>query len=285
VVVGNGTNDVIYALARALRPRRAAIVEPTYTEYFRASQRIGASVDHWLADSLDFAPQPFDPQGADLVWLANPNNPTGRLWAPGRLGSWMEAHPQTVFVVDEAFLPFRQDEAKHSLIPALDRLANVVVLRSLTKLYTLPGLRLGYAVAGSRLAAELRAEIVPWSVNAPAQVAGVAALQDNAFLVQTHAWFSEEMPAFFERLRGISAALEPVPSESNSVLVRLRGMTAGTLVSRLAARSFAIRDASNFIGLGENYVRLAVRKPDDNRRLMAALQAVCCENHNPRGKH
>jgi len=272
VVVGNGTNDLIYAAARVFRPRRVAIVEPTYTEYFRASLRAGASVEHWLADGPGFEPKPFDPRGADLVWLANPNNPTGRLWAPGRLVSWIEAHPRTLFVVDEAFLPFRPDEVHHSLIAAVHRLGNLIVLRSLTKLYTLPGLRLGYAVAASRLAAQLQDEIIPWSVNALAQAAGLVALEDRPFLAQTHAWFTEEALPFPGQLRNASTALAPIPSEANFVLVRLQGTTADQLVNRLAKRGFAVRDASNFIGLDNHYVRVAVRQPEDNRRLLDALR-------------
>jgi len=276
VVVGNGANDLIYAAARAFRPRRAAVVEPTYTEYFRASLRVGAMVEHWLADP-PFVPRPFDVHGIDLVWLANPNNPTGRLWPPGCLVSWIDAHPRTLFVVDEAFLPFRLDEADHSLIPAIARLANLIVLRSLTKVYTLPGLRLGYAVAPGPWAAGLREEIVPWSVNALAQAAGLVALEDSAFLAQTHVWFEQEAPAFFKQLRAVSSALEPTPSEANYLLVRLHGITASRLVSRVAALGFALRDAGNFVGLDEYYVRLAARGAEDNRRLLDALRRVCAE--------
>jgi threonine-phosphate decarboxylase len=262
---------LIYAAARALHPRRAAIVEPTYTEYLRASLRAGAITEHCLPGGDDWAPEPFDPERADVVWLGNPNNPTGRLWPRGRLVSWVAAFPQTVFIVDEAFLPFRADEADHGMMPSVNRLANLIVVRSLTKVYTLPGLRLGYAVADAKLAARLRAEIVPWSVNALAQVAGLAALQDDTFLEQTHDWFQDQARSFSSRLRACSSRLEPVPSEANFVLVHSKGITAGRLVGRLAEAGFAIRDASNFIGLNEHFLRVAVRKAEDNQRLLAAL--------------
>src|SRR5208283_2303132 len=106
VVVGNGSNELIYAIARAFQPKRVAIVEPTYTEYLRASLLVGAKVDHWLAEGDRFKLKPFDPEMADVVWLANPNNPTGAMWAGAAyLTRWMQAHPRTLFVVDEAFLP------------------------------------------------------------------------------------------------------------------------------------------------------------------------------------
>jgi threonine-phosphate decarboxylase len=274
VVVGNGSNDLIYAAARAFRPRRAAIVEPTYTEYLRASLRAGAAVEHWLAEGPEFAPEPFDPEGADLVWVGNPNNPTGRLWPPGSLAGWAEAFPKTLFIIDEAFLPFRSDELRHTLVPAVSRLPNVIVLRSLTKLYTLPGLRLGYAVASPELISRLREEIVPWSVNALAQVAGLVALRDAPFLAQTRAWFTAHAEPFVDQLRACSPRLDPLPSQANFVLVRVHGIAAEWLAAELADQGIGVRPATNFIGLGEHFLRMAARGPGDNGRLLAALKAI-----------
>lgn len=277
ITIGNGSNDLIYAVARAIRPRRVAVVEPTYTEYLRASLRAGAGVEHWLTDGPEFEPEVFDPEGADLVWLANPNNPTGRLWKPGRLESWIETFPRTFFIVDEAFLPFRRDEGAHTLMAATQRLPNVIVLRSLTKVYGIPGLRLGYAVAHGTRAAALREEIVSWSVNALAQAAGLAALEDQTFLARTYSWFIEEALPLAERLRTVSSVLEPIRSQANYVLVLLRGTTSGRLARQLATHGLAIRDAANFVGLDERYVRIAARTAEDNARLLAALGEVCAQ--------
>jgi threonine-phosphate decarboxylase len=277
VVAGNGSNELIHAIPRAFRPSRVAIVEPTYTEYLRASLLAGADVAHWLAEGDDFLPGPFDPEGAVLVWLGNPNNPTGRLWPPGSLAPWLAAHPRTLFVVDEAFLPFRTDEAEHSLIPAVNRLPNLIVVRSLTKLYTVPGLRLGYAVAGPQRAACLRAQVVPWSVNALAQVAGLAALEDDAFLATTRGWFQDTQAAFLGQLRACSDHLHPLPSEANFVLLRLKSWTAGWLAERLEERGLAVRDAANFVGLDNHYVRVAVRRAEDNQRLLEELRILSLE--------
>src|SRR5208282_5473406 len=105
-VVGNGSNELIHLLTRALQPRRVAIVEPTYTEYLRAALLAGVETTHWLPEAPQGAPRPFDPGDADLLWLCNPNNPTGRLWSRRELLDWVDTHPETVFAVDEAFLPF-----------------------------------------------------------------------------------------------------------------------------------------------------------------------------------
>jgi threonine-phosphate decarboxylase len=278
VVVGNGASELIHALPRAFRARRAAIVEPTYTEYLRASLRAGARVSHWLAEGATFRLEPFDPEGADLIWLCNPNNPTGQLWPPGTLIPWVEAYPEMLFLVDESFLPFRADEPAHTLISAVDRLPNLIVIRSLTKLYTLPGLRLGYAVASAERARRLRGQLAPWSVNALAQIAGRIALDDGPFLTQTRAWLAEELGGFTQQVQACSACLEPVPSQANFVLLRLRGVTAAWLTQRLRERGIAVRDAFNFLGLDDRYVRVALRQADDNRRLFNELRSLFQES-------
>jgi threonine-phosphate decarboxylase len=278
VAVGNGANDLIYAVTRAARPRRVAIAEPTYTEYLRAARLNGAEVSHWLSEGADFEPAAFDPEGADLVWLCNPNNPTGRLWPhPPVLAAWMAAHPRTVFAVDEAFLPLlfsEKDAREKSMIPMLAALPNLIVLRSLTKEYALPGLRLGYAVASPAWVRRIRAEVVPWSVNALAQVAGVAALEDDGYQARTRAWLADEARGFAERLAAVSPRLRPVPSATGFVLVRLEGVTAAEVGARLAHHAVAVREASNFVGLDGQYLRLAARTQEDNRRLLGLLAAA-----------
>jgi threonine-phosphate decarboxylase len=276
VCLGNGSNDLIYAVGRAFPQRHTSIVEPTYTEYLRASLLVGSTVTHWLADE-DFRLEPFDLEGAGLVWLGNPNNPTGHLWPAETLHSWIEAHPRTIFVVDEAFLPFLAAEAEHSLIRATTRLPNLIVLRSLTKIYAFPGLRLGYAVASTELAARLREQIVPWSINVLAQEAGLAALDDGDYLRRTRAWLQTEGKAFTAALAEFAEFLEPIPSRANFVLARLRNLTAARLTAGLADCGIFVRDASNFIGLDDRYIRLAIRPSADNRRLLHELRACLKE--------
>jgi threonine-phosphate decarboxylase len=271
VVAGNGAAELIHAVARAVRPRRVAVAEPTFTEYRRAALRCGAVIDHWLSAKAYYQPAPFDPDGADLVWLCNPNNPTGRLWPPGEIAPWVEAHPESVFVVDEAFLPFRPDESAHSLAAAVERLPNLIVVRSLTKLYALPGLRLGYALAAPEWAERLREQLPPWSVNALAQLAGLTALEDTLYLEATHTWFQTEPVRFFQKLRNLGDHLEALPMQANFILLRLRHASAETVARRLAERRILVRDASDFVGLGPSWVRVAVRTVAENERLLAAL--------------
>src|SRR5262249_9509195 len=151
-------------------------------------------------ESEDFQPKPFDPGGARMVWLCNPNNPTGRLWHSGRLLDWIKAHPSVDFIVDESFLPFRTDEPRHSLIRQAKRLGHLIVLRSLTKLFTLPGLRLGYLVTHPDHASALRSSQPWWPISVLSQVAGIAALKDKHFVRSTQTRLIRERKWFLQQL-------------------------------------------------------------------------------------
>jgi threonine-phosphate decarboxylase len=283
VVVGNGSNDLIHAIARAFRPRRVAIAEPTYTEYLRASLLAGAAVDHWLAPGNAFKLSSFDPGKAELVWLCNPNNPTGTMWASAaHLVRWARAHPRCIYVVDEAFVPLCLRDFlvlrgyPSSVIPLLSRAENLIVLRSMTKFFALPGLRLGYAVTAPELADRIRRALPGWPVNVLAQAAGLAALADRDFQGRTRDWLVAEA-GFLNCPELQVPGFRPLPSSASFVLVRLHKISSSELRSRLIRRGILIRDASNFVGLDDRYVRIAVRTKEDNRQLVGALREVLTE--------
>jgi threonine-phosphate decarboxylase len=147
----------------------------------------------------------------------------------------------------------------------------------LTKVHALPGLRLGYAILNGLAADRLREALVPWSVNVLAQVAGMAALEDTDFLERTRRWLREELPVFTSQLQACGSRLRPLPSQANFLLLRLHRFTGAELTARLAERGIAIRDASNFPGLDDRYVRVAVRLPEENRRLVTELRALLAD--------
>jgi threonine-phosphate decarboxylase len=275
IVIGNGVNECIHSIARSRPPGVVAIVQPTYTEYHRACVNAGHQVQHWLPDRDDFQPSPFDPGDARMVWLCNPNNPTGRLWRRDQLLSWIKTYPNMDFVVDESFLPFRRDEGQYSLIGPVNRLGNLIVLRSLTKLFTLPGLRLGYLVANPDRASALRSNQPWWPIGVLSQVAALAALKDKPFVWRTKAWLKPERNLLLYKLDAFSDHLRSVLSETNFVLVRLQGISAEMLNYKLLRHNICIRIATKrFVGLEGEYIRVAVRTREENERLITALQAI-----------
>jgi threonine-phosphate decarboxylase len=283
IVVGNGSNELIYAVARALWPAHVAIAEPTYTEYLRASLLVGAHVDHWLAEGDDFKFEPFDPDGAEVVWLCDPNSPTGTAWPSYPTLEWVTA-TRAIFVVDEAFWPLiglGMNEARlfdHSrwIRRLRERsLSNLIVLRSFTKFFGFPGLRLGYLATHADLARRIRAELAPWSVSQLAMLAGLAALDDESFQRRTAEWKRElHYDAYMGPLLAAAPWVQSVLGDTNFELWRLRGLSAARLCTELVEHGIIIRDASNFVGLDERYVRVAKGTPQQNERLFAALREI-----------
>jgi threonine-phosphate decarboxylase len=278
ILVGNGSTQLIYLLARVLAPQRALIVAPSFSEHAATLQRSGAQINHVILRPPSFALslerlQKTLTQGCDVLVLTNPNSPTGTLLPRAELEQVVRMchHPHTRLVVDEAFVDWVEEA---SLKHQAEYSPHVVVLRSLTKFFALPGLRVGYLVAQPRLIARLRAQMEPWSVNAIAQEVARVCLQDAAFPQRSRAFMERERTWLSAQLRTIEG-LRPFPSHANFLLVKVTqpGVFAAEVVRRLAEDNLLVRDCGNFVGLGKRFFRVAVRTRSENRRLLAALQA------------
>jgi L-threonine-O-3-phosphate decarboxylase len=264
----NGSAEAFWLLASVLRPARPVVVHPTFTEPEVALRVAGHGVQRVFRHPKHFGLDPAAvPENADLVVVGNPNNPTGNLDPAGLLAGL--ARPGRVLVVDEAFMEFTEAEAE-SLAGRGD-LPGLVVVRSLTKLWALPGVRAGYLLCAPDLAAALRAARQPWSVNGIACAALVACAGDRTTpsrVAERVTAARQELVADLRRLPGVRVW----PSEANFLLL---AVPAGPAVrSGLAERGIAVRPADSFPGLGPDHLRVAVRSPEDNRRLVAALEEV-----------
>ncbi len=279
VLVGSGSTEMIYLLARALRPARAAVFAPCYLDYWRASEQAGAEVNGYVGSPENgFLPSEDSLRNAadiaGLVWIGHPNNPSGWLLDRATILGLVAEHPNTTFVVDEAFAEFLQDCRRHTLLSAgLPR--NLIVLRSLTKFFAVPGLRLGFAAAHPdvvRLLAHLKE---PWTVNGPALEVGLRLYDDPTYIERTRMDTAREARFLAEGLAAVDG-LAPFDSRGCFILVQITadGLTAPELKERLLDRGILIRDASNFRGLDGSYVRFAVKGHDDNLKLLDALRDV-----------
>jgi L-threonine-O-3-phosphate decarboxylase len=266
VVVGNGSAELIWLVALAfLGPGdRTTVVGPTFGEYARAAAIVGAAVDESLRarPEDDFAP-PLDAladRAARVTWICDPNNPTGQLIGSARLAELAAAAPETLLVVDEAYAPFVDSWRRWDRLPG-----NVVRLRSLTKDGAMPGLRLGYAVAAPAVARALDAVRPPWSVNAVAQAAGLAALADTAHLAAARDEVRRARAYVAGALTGLGWRVHP--SSTNFVLVEV-GDAAATRAA-LLRRGVVVRDCASF-GL-PGHVRIGLRPVEECARLVAAF--------------
>lgn len=271
VLVGNGSIELIYLLVHAFLPNKVLITVPTFSEYERAACAIGARIRFLDLREKDGFGLPRGSVGrADMAFLCNPNNPTGNLLIADRcLPAWRCG----MTVIDEAFIDFLPDEKKHTFIPEAVRNRNVVVLRSFTKFFALPGLRLGYLVGHPDTVRRLKDHHYPWSVNALAQAAGEAVIADKRYCRESIAYVRKRREELFRGLSRIEG-LTVYPSAANFLFARIdkKGMTSAFLAKRMLSRGILIRDCGNFRGLSDRYFRVAVRTGGENKRLIRAVK-------------
>lgn len=273
IVVGNGASELLWLIAFVfLRNNdRVLIVGPTFGEYTRMAQLMGAQVAHWRAtpDNLfavdgDAVLAHIAAVAPRIVFLCNPNNPTGQAVAPEIIANWAAAIPHVLFVVDESYIAFVAGlRSVHT-----QRLPNVLIVHSMTKEYALAGLRLGYTVGADALMAALASARVPWSVNAYAQAAGLAALADTAHLYTTLAQLRIAKSELVAAL--LHLGFNPYPSATNFFLLPVGH--GASLRSRLLMRGILVRDCASF-GL-PHCIRIAARRPDENARLLWAIESI-----------
>lgn len=274
ILVGNGSTELIYLAARALRPRQALIVAPAFSEYEHALKVAQVPVEFQVTtEAQNFTlDQPLDPRGTDLVFLANPASPSGALLPPDLLLESAAALDAAgaYLLLDEAFNDFVEEA---SLKPHLARFPRLLILRSFTKFFAIPGMRLGYLLAAPEVIELLAAVQEPWSVSTPVQAAGRACLQDLGYMARSRTLVGQEREFLLQGLSSLPG-LQPFPSAVNYLLVKLTrpDWTAARLQKDLLAHKIVIRDASNFRGLDERFFRIAVRRREENQRLLKALE-------------
>jgi histidinol-phosphate/aromatic aminotransferase/cobyric acid decarboxylase-like protein len=295
LALGAGSSDLIFrAFTRWLSPRsRVLVVDPSYGEYAHvAEQVVGSTVERFelavrdrFALDLDALSRRVEAVGAngrtfDLVVLVHPNNPTGTVLQPGALDRFLDRVPEsTIAWIDEAYVDYAGPELTVEAKAAASR--NVVVCKTLSKAYALSGMRVAYAVGPESLVADLRRATPPWCVGLPAQVAAVAALESEEWYrdrrAEVHAWRAQLRRDLERSLEGSGADL--FDSCANWLLLRLPELegescrsAASRLVERCRRRGVFLRDAgATSRVLADRFVRIAVRTPSENRRIVAAL--------------
>lgn len=292
VMAGNGTTELIYRIPRAVGAKKALIVGPTYSDYRDACAMNTVACEHLLSrEENDFAPDMQAVAGraaaADLVFLCNPNNPTGALVAREAIEALCRALPDTVFVIDESYLPFAPQPARRTLIHS--KLANVMVLNSMSKAFRIPGLRIGFVKAPAPLMDKLAAFSLPWSVNSLAQAAvgWLMTRPDEVlpFLAATRTLLDAEKAAMQARIRA-QTDMRCFPSAASFVLMRLPPrLDAATAWQYMAERRILIRDCSNFTGLSAAFIRISLKSESENRRAADLLVQLCRERTGKEAPH
>lgn len=286
IIAGNGSTELLYALPRALSCSRAIIPVPSYSDYAAAFAMAGVPIEPvLLTPANEFV---FDIEmslknltGVEAVIFGQPNNPTGLLVDRDAVLRAAKKAPSTYFVVDESFADFVDDYV--SLIS--EELPNVIVLKSLTKFYAIPGIRLGFVHAAKPVINALQKVLPAWSVNVFAQAAGVECLNDNQYAVTTRKMISVDRNRQYRRLSAIGG-VKIFDSCANFFLLRINreGLDARIISDQLLKNRMAIRLCDSFEGLDKTYARIAVRNDADNRLLASHLDKIL-NNRPVRVKH
>ena len=271
ILCGNGASDLIHRVCQVLRPRRALVLEPTFSEYERSLRVFGSEIaSHCLHEkesfdvTLDVANALTDE--LDLLFLCHPNNPTGRLIPSDTLRQIIERAKERniMTIVDECFLDFTYGVSAKEFWHD-----KMIIIKAFTKIYSLAGLRLGYLLTPDEsLIVKLREAGANWSVSSIAQEAGLAALTDSSWLLKTRELIATERTYLVDQLKRLG--FHVYPGDANFILLR----SSLPLYRLLLGQGILIRDCSNFNGLDKRYVRVAVRSRAENEKLLAALTSI-----------
>jgi len=281
IAVGNGSIELIYLIPRAFKIRKPLIITPTFSEY-EFAVRSNASTPTFFNTSekddfkIDCGKLAERLPRCDALFLCNPNNPTGTLLNSDEVLylSRLLKKRKVLLVLDEAFIGFTSQAKSKAVISEAVKDGSVVILRSLTKLFAIPGLRLGYVIGRRDIVDRITKLQYPWNVNGPAQVAGEKVLADRAYAKRTRLFVSGERQYMAERLSGIKG-VKTYPALANFILCKLEKppiRNSGELTRRLLSDGIYIRDCANFRGLNDKFFRVAVRRRGDNDRLIRSIE-------------
>lgn len=277
ILCGSGAAELIFAYCSALKPKKALLLAPTFCEYENALRSEGCEVEtFFLQGHDDFAlTESFLPflkeTDAELLMLCNPNNPTGLPVDRNlmkEICSLCRERGIRLFV-DECFLELTKDGAQLSLIEKLSQYPNLLILKAFTKSYGMAGLRLGYCLsADSTLFTAMSRQTQPWNVSIPAQKAGVAALKEASFLEAACQIIHTQRPRLMEALKNLG--LHVIPSQTNFILFSCER----ELSAPLLEKGIQLRKCDNYPGLGPGWYRIAVKRPEENDRLINAMEEI-----------
>ncbi|MFH1288660.1 MAG: threonine-phosphate decarboxylase CobD [bacterium] len=285
LLIGNGSMDLIFSLTLALKPKRALISIPTFSEYERAVRLAGGKCLFVKThEANDFAVNTTEIikrlDSTDLLFICNPNNPTGFLWDKEAVRFLADkCEKKGVFlVIDEAFMDFVEEKNASSMVTVMSNKKHVLVLRSLTKFFAIAGLRAGYLAGNKKLLSRISSYQPPWSVNALAQMVACEIIKDTVFIKKSRDYVLKESNFLFKELQKIKS-LKPYPASANFIFCRLENkkINAGRLCDYCGGKGILIRDCSNFRGLDDRFIRVAVRRREANLRLISCLKEYLYE--------
>ncbi len=284
ILAGSGTTEFIYTIPQVVEAKQALILGPTYADYADACTMHHVDYSFLHADERalfqhDLGHVKTKAKNADIVFICNPNNPTGTLILADDLKDMCQSCPETVFVIDESYLLFAKNGMNESLMTC--GLSNVIVLNSMSKIFRIPGLRVGFMIAPEKIVETCRRYSRPWSMNSLAQVAVNHLLENpekiEKFIIKTVTFIQTEKDFFYNEMQTISG-IKLFHSNTSFVLIQLpEEMNSYVVCDKLAEQKILIRNCSNFEGLSDKYIRVSLKDRATNQLLVDKLLTVLRE--------
>lgn len=265
-LIGNGTVELFNSLAFAFYGTKSLILVPTFVEYEKVAINANHTIEH-IFDIDDLEKNVFD-----LIWICNPNNPTGNIIDREIILNYIKKYPKKIFIIDEAYIDYTT-KAK-SLIEFVDVFENLVVARSFTKKYAIPGLRIGYIIANEKIIIKIKDILPTWNVNVIAQIVANYLLNNDSFYKLPLDEIYTLKQEFVDELNNVDY-LSIVQSDMHYFLIKINKYKSYELKDRLAKEfGVLIRDASNFYGLDDSYIRISTLNQEANQYLIDCFKKL-----------
>lgn len=289
VVVGNGATEIIYLALEALKPKKAVLPVPSFSEYKGACKKFNVDLQYLnLDEEKDFLLSLDDiknilTEDIDMLFLCNPNNPTSTLLKKDVIEDIVKysLEKEVNVILDESFIDLTEDEEKNSLMHMVEEYKNLIIVRSFTKFFGIPGLRIGCGICNSSLAEELIKLRLPWSINYFATLVGNILDKDSQYIKDTRQWINTERIWFYSKLSNIKELKVFYPN-TNFILVKIldENFDSKSLRDAMGKQGILIRDCSNFNNLDNKYVRFAIKDREKNIKFLNVLKKVFNNNND-----
>lgn len=279
IIAGNGATEILFLYMKAMKPKKTLIISPSFAEYKRALDSVGSEIIHYplLEENnynLDIESFLKEVPKCDLVVICNPNNPTGSFISLENIKKINDVLSEKgiKLFIDEAFIEFIRGWEDMTSVLLEDK--NIFVMRALTKFFAVPGVRLGYGITyDEEIMKKMEKYKEPWSVNSFADIAGKIMLWDKEYIEATENWIEEEKKWFYEESCKIEN-IKTFKTNVNFILVKLLKKNSSVVRDEMIEKGVVVRDASNFMFLNEQYIRLAIKNRENNIKVLQALKEV-----------
>lgn len=279
IFLGNGAAEVIFDIVRALKPKRALLPAPTFSEYEEAILSVDGEIEYFYLKeennfNLDNRFIEAINENIDIIFICNPNNPTGVLTDNNFICKLLNKSllSNTIVVIDESFLDFVKDNTDYSSNTLLKKYNNLIIVKSLTKFFAMPGARIGYGICcNNDIISKINKVRVPWSVNIIATEGIIQGLKEKDYINNSINYIENEKDYLYSALKNIDCIEVFKPSVNFIMFKLLKDMD---LKEELIKKNILIRSCDSYIGLNKSFYRVAVRNREENNKLIFELKDI-----------